>query len=55
MAKKKTEETQHIPVVNETSLSFFEKYINNLRLPVLNGKARNLWLEYIKPYIDIIM
>jgi hypothetical protein len=40
MAKKKSDEPQHIAVVNETSLSFFEKYINNPS-PVLNGKASN--------------
>jgi len=42
MAKKKSDPTPHISVVNETSLSFFEKIIlTTPRLPVLNGKARN--------------
>lgn len=43
---------QHISVVNETSLSFFEKYINNPSPTGFEWKGQELWLEYLKPYID---
>ena len=43
---------QHIAVVNDTSLSFFEKYINNPSPTGFEWKGQELWLEYLKPYID---
>ncbi len=52
MAKKQPVEKQHIPVVNETSLLFFEKYINNPSPTGFEWKGQELWLDYIKPYID---
>jgi len=52
MSKKKTDEKQHVAVVNETSLNFFEKYINNPSPTGFEWKGQELWLEYIKPYID---
>ncbi|GAA4332113.1 M42 family metallopeptidase [Mucilaginibacter gynuensis] len=52
MAKKKTDTPEHTPVVNETSLSFFEKYINNASPTGFEWKGQEMWLEYIKPYID---
>jgi putative aminopeptidase FrvX len=52
MAKKKSESTQHIAVVNNTSLSFFEKYINNPSPTGFEWKGQQLWLDYLKPYID---
>ncbi|MDB5015196.1 MAG: ysdC, partial [Mucilaginibacter sp.] len=51
MAKKKSESTQHIAVVNNTSLSFFEKYINNPSPTGFEWKGQQLWLDYLKPYI----
>ena len=53
MAKKQPlEKPQHVAVVNETSLSFFEKYINNPSPTGFEWKGQELWLEYLKPYID---
>lgn len=52
MSKKKTDEKQHVAVVNETSLNFFEKYINNPSPTGFEWKGQEVWLEYIKPYID---
>jgi putative aminopeptidase FrvX len=43
---------EHIAVVNETSLKFFEKYINNPSPTGFEWKGQELWLEYLKPYID---
>ncbi len=56
MAKKKTddqiEKKQHNPVVTETSLQFFEKYINNPSPTGFEYMGQQLWLDYIKPYVD---
>lgn len=52
MAKKKTEVEQKPAIVNPTSLSFFEKYINNPSPTGFEWKGQELWLEYLKPYID---
>ena len=53
MSKKKTEEKpQHVAIVNEASLSFFEKYINNPSPTGFEWKGQEMWLDYIKPYID---
>ncbi len=50
MAKEK--EHKHIPVVNQKSLSFFEKYINNPSPTGFEWEGQRLWLDYIKPYVD---
>src|SRR5882724_1348549 len=53
MAKKKTDDAaKHVAVVNKTSLAFFEKYINNPSPTGFEWKGQELWLDYIKPYID---
>jgi putative aminopeptidase FrvX len=52
MAKKKSDAAKHIAVVNDTSLSFFEKYINNPSPTGFEWKGQELWLNYLKPYID---
>src|SRR5471030_689514 len=52
MAKKKPDAAKHVAVVNETSLSFFEKYINNPSPTGFEWKGQQLWLDYLKPYID---
>jgi putative aminopeptidase FrvX len=52
MAKKKPEVEQPAAIVNETSLAFFEKYINNPSPTGFEWKGQELWLEYLKPYID---
>src|SRR3978361_2521224 len=52
MAKKKSDAQKHIAVVNNSSLSFFEKYINNSSPTGFEWKGQELWLDYLKPYID---
>jgi putative aminopeptidase FrvX len=52
MAKKKTEIEQKTAIVNENSLSFFERYINNPSPTGFEWKGQQLWLDYLKPYID---
>jgi putative aminopeptidase FrvX len=52
MAKKKDEKKEHVKVVNKTSLAFFEKYINNPSPTGFEAKGQQMWLDYIKPYID---
>lgn len=52
MSKKKAEKKQHVQVVNKTSLTFFEKYINNPSPTGFEASGQKLWLDYIKPYID---
>ena len=55
MAKNKAEKSdkkQHVEVVNKSSLKFFEAYINNPSPTGFEWKGQELWLDYIKPYID---
>jgi putative aminopeptidase FrvX len=52
MAKKKPGAEQKPAIVTETSLAFFEKYINNPSPTGFEWKGQQLWLEYLKPYID---
>lgn len=52
MAKKKTEVEQKPAVVTQTSLAFFERYINNPSPTGFEWKGQQLWLDYLKPYID---
>ena len=48
----KPEKKQHVPVVNDASLTFFEKYINNPSPTGFEWKGQEIWLDYIKPYVD---
>ena len=52
MAKKKSDTPQHNAVVNEQSLTFFEKYINNPSPTGFEWQGQQMWLDYLKPYID---
>src|SRR5476649_434549 len=52
MSKKKANEHKHVPVADKKSLKFFENYINNPSPTGFEWKGQELWLEYIKPYID---
>ena len=56
MSKKNTEDNkdkkQHVPVVTDASLTFFEKYINNPSPTGFEYMGQQMWLDYIKPYID---
>lgn len=52
MAKTKTEEKKHVPVVTPKSLRFFEEYINNPSPTGFEWSGQRLWLDYLKPYVD---
>jgi putative aminopeptidase FrvX len=52
MAKKKSDAAKHVAVVTDASLSFFEKYINNPSPTGFESKGQEMWLKYLKPYID---
>ncbi|MES2279483.1 MAG: M42 family metallopeptidase [Bacteroidota bacterium] len=56
MSKKKSDEItdkkQHVPVVTDSSIAFFEKYINNPSPTGFEYMGQQMWLDYIKPYID---
>ncbi|MGE9616292.1 MAG: M42 family metallopeptidase [Solitalea-like symbiont of Acarus siro] len=39
-------------VVNEKSLDFFKKYINNASPTGFEESGQKLWLDYLKPYTD---
>ncbi|RYE34159.1 MAG: M42 family peptidase, partial [Sphingobacteriaceae bacterium] len=45
-------EKVHVPVVTPDSVSFLEKYINNSSPTGFEAEGQQLWLEYLKPYID---
>lgn len=49
---KDDQEVKHIPIVTESSIKFFEKYINNASPTGYEWEGQRLWLEYIKPYTD---
>jgi putative aminopeptidase FrvX len=49
---KKKEEKKHIPVVTKKSLAFFETYINQPSPTGFEWQGQQLWLDYLKPYID---
>ena len=51
MSEEKIENT-HVSIVNETSLKFFEKYINNPSPTGCEWEGQKLWLEYLRPYVD---
>jgi putative aminopeptidase FrvX len=52
MPDKENDSTPHIPVVTDNSVLFFEKYINNPSPTGFEWKGQEMWLEYLKPYID---
>jgi len=49
MAKKQSKSKK---VTNEKSLAFLEKYINNSAPTGFEKTGQQLWLDYIRPYID---
>jgi len=49
---KNKEEKKHVPVVTKKSLAFFENYINQPSPTGFEWQAQQLWLDYLKPYID---
>ncbi|MGZ3945303.1 MAG: M42 family metallopeptidase [Mucilaginibacter sp.] len=55
MSKKKADKSDkkpHVEVVTKSSLKFFEEYINNPSPTGFEWKGQQLWLDYLKPYID---
>jgi putative aminopeptidase FrvX len=52
MSEQQNDKKQHVAVVTEASLSFLAKYINNPSPTGFEWKGQQMWLEYIKPYID---
>lgn len=49
---EKKDEKQHKPVVTDKSVAFFEQYINNPSPTGFEYMGQQMWLDYIKPYID---
>ncbi len=39
-------------IINQKSIEFLEKYINNSSPTGFESEGQKLWLEYLKPYID---
>src|SRR6056300_1136764 len=39
-------------VLNEKSLAFFEKYLNNAAPTGYEWEGQKIWMEYLKPYVD---
>ena len=39
-------------MTNKNSIKFFEKYINNASPTGFESEGQQLWLDYIKPYVD---
>lgn len=52
MPEQQNDKKEHIPVVTETSLAFLERYINNPSPTGFEWRGQQMWLEYLKPYID---
>jgi putative aminopeptidase FrvX len=52
MSEQQNDKKQHTAVVTEASLAFLAKYINNPSPTGFEWKGQQMWLEYIKPYID---
>src|SRR3546814_9091755 len=51
MAKKKEAKNAN-PIVNKRSLAFFEKYVNNASPVSYESSGQQLWLDYLKPFVD---
>ena len=52
MAKKTVKEKKQKSILNNNSLTFLEKYINNAAPTGFESEGQKLWLDYIRPYID---
>lgn len=56
MAKKtKTTSTKKKSFYSETSLNFLETYLNNASPTGFESPGQQLWLDYIRPYVDEYM
>ncbi len=54
-ATKKTNASKTKSVVNDKSIAFLEKYINNAAPTGFESPGQQLWLDYIRPYVDEYM
>jgi len=52
MANKKEKEVEHVSIVTDSSVKFFEKYINNPSPTGFEWQGQRLWLDYLAPYVD---
>lgn len=52
MAKAKTPNSTPEKVTNANSIKFLEKYLNNASPTGFEWPGQEIWLDYIKPYID---
>ena len=52
MAKAKTPKSTPEKVTNANSIKFLEKYLNNASPTGFEWPGQEIWLDYIKPYID---
>lgn len=48
----KAKASTHKKVLNDKSMKFLEKYINNASPTGFESPGQQIWLDYIKPYID---
>jgi putative aminopeptidase FrvX len=49
---KKTSAKKASSVLNNNSLAFLERYINNASPTGFEQEGQRMWLDYIKPYVD---
>ncbi|CAI8221713.1 MAG: M42 family metallopeptidase [Flavobacteriaceae bacterium] len=40
------------PIITDTSLAFFEKYLNNPSPTGYEWEGQKIWMDYLKPYVD---
>jgi putative aminopeptidase FrvX len=40
------------PILNESSLVFLEKYLNNASPTGYEAEGQKIWMDYIRPYVD---
>src|SRR5690606_7323716 len=43
---------KQIEILDQSSIDFQEKYINNASLTGYEWEGQKLWMEYLKPYVD---
>ena len=39
-------------ILNEKSISFLEKYLNNAAPTGYEWEGQKIWMDYLKPYVD---
>jgi putative aminopeptidase FrvX len=51
-SKAKKTGAKEMKVLNDRSMKFLEKYLNNASPTGFESEGQKIWLDYIKPYID---